>query len=151
MAIPAFISGAVAVVQGAQTLAGGNSKDGDRLAANQRAYEAAVAGDSNALAFLKQRTGQYGVAYVSGYGEIGGWATEVAKADARQKYAQALQVRQASAVAAQIPGAVQEVAQATGNTVVPFTIKEMVTWAVIAVVVIVAARFLMQQRRRRAA
>ncbi|MEW5918822.1 MAG: hypothetical protein AB1762_20640 [Gemmatimonadota bacterium] len=97
MALPAFIGAGVSIVQTAGPLVGGllggNRKDVERLTANKTAYDAALAGDNNALLFLKQRTGEHGVVTVPGYGQIGGWATDAAKNDAKVKYSAALAAR----------------------------------------------------------
>lgn len=86
MAAAAIIAASSQIISGVQSLSGGNNQDPERLAANSDAYARAQGGDANALAFLKQRTGEYGIANVPGYGQIGGWATPNAKADAKAKY-----------------------------------------------------------------
>lgn len=63
-----------------------NKKDPSRLADNAEAYKKAAAGDRNALLYLRQRSGRFGQIEVPGYGVVGGWATDVAKNDAFQKY-----------------------------------------------------------------
>lgn len=119
MALAVAIAAASQVATGIQSLSGGNAKDGERLAANLTAYNRALGGDVNALAFLKQRTGNYGVATVPGYGEIAGWATATAKADAQAKYA-ALTTAGAVNTAIQSAGeTVRETANAAGYDIVP--------------------------------
>ena len=72
-------------------------KDPARFEANAEAANAALAGDSAALAFLHQRTGRYTAAVVDyspmAYPHdisqpIAGWATEDPRADAAEKEAQ---------------------------------------------------------------
>ena len=133
MAITAIISAGATIAQGIQALSSGGKED-DRLAANQQAYSAAVSGDTEALAFLLQRSGKNGIAFVSGYGEIGGWATQSAQADAWSKYQAA---KAAGAVVDTLGQAVgsstaQGIAQATGNTIVPGTKGDITVWLLAA-------------------
>lgn len=134
----AFIASAGTIIGAAQTLIGGNSKDAERLAKNAAALSAANAGNDNALAYLKQATGEYGIAYVPGYGNTGGWATEVARADAKVKYQAALAVRAGQNLAGDVGDVVQDVVQKTGNTIVPGTKEDLAKYAVLAVVAILA-------------
>lgn len=71
-----------------------NKKDPERLAKNAEAYKLAIAGSQAALDFLKYRSGRYGtIEYIPApinAGPIGGWATDVAKADALRLYNSAL-------------------------------------------------------------
>jgi hypothetical protein len=148
--LPAFITSAVSIVQGVQGIASGNAQDAERIAANERAYESAIAGDRAALAFLKQRTGDYGIASVPGYGSIGGWATDYAKNHARERYNAALQVLQIEGVAQTAGGLIQGVAQGTGNTILPGTKGELALWAGVAVVAVFVVAFVLMRRKRRA-
>jgi hypothetical protein len=146
------ITAIVPILQGAQGLLGGNAQDAERIAANERAYDAAVnSGDRAALLFLRQRTGDYGVVEVPGYGSIGGWATDYAKTHARQKYSQALGVLKLDEVAAAAGEFVQGAAQATGNTILPGTKQELAVWSVVGIAVIFLIAFMVMRRRRRAA
>src|SRR4051812_17708587 len=63
-----------------------NKNDEHRFAENQAAYNEAVAGDTDALAFLLARSRQNVTMFVNGYGTIGGWATQAAREDAARKY-----------------------------------------------------------------
>jgi hypothetical protein len=134
MAFPAIITAGVSIFQGAQTLLGG-AGDADRLAANQKAYDAAVAGDDNALLYLKARSQQGVFTNVPGYGSISGWATATARADAAAKYAQAQQARAVNAVAQQAGAEVQDLAGRAGYAIIPTTQAEFVRWVVLAAVV----------------
>lgn len=73
-------------------------KDKSRFQANEEAYRFAAAGDTNALTFLRYRTGRYGVeSYVPPFGSfpggpVGGWATQAAKDHAGQMYTAATRV-----------------------------------------------------------
>lgn len=57
-------------------------KDMLRLKANSAAYAKALAGDEDAATYLIFRSGRYGICPVNGYGEVGGWGSEVARRDA---------------------------------------------------------------------
>lgn len=127
-----------------------DGKDDDRKRANEAAYQAALNGDANALLFLKQRTGNYGTAFVPGYGSIGGWATAEAKADAQQKYSAALAALDAQQSVAGFGSTVQGIAQQTGHTIVPGT-KENVTLILVAGGAIIAVLAVAAARRKRAA
>lgn len=88
MGFPIAIAGAASFIDDVGGLLSG-SKEPERLAENQQAYALALQGDANALAYLRQRTGQYGTAVVPGWNNnqpTGGWATASAKADAQSKY-----------------------------------------------------------------
>jgi hypothetical protein len=68
------------------------SKDPERLAANQRAYAAALAGDRNGILYLQGRSGTMGAVNVPGPlglpdtpGSVSGWAGTVARPDAIMK------------------------------------------------------------------
>ncbi len=132
--LPGIISAGVSIFQGAQTLLGG-SGDADRLAANQRAYDAAIQGDDNALLYLKARSLQGVFTNVPGYGQISGWATDTARADAAAKYQQAVQVRQVNGVAQRVGAQVQDLAGAAGYAIIPTTQAEVVRYVVIAAAV----------------
>jgi hypothetical protein len=131
----AYISAAGTIIGAAQSILGGNAKDAERLAANAQALSAANAGNDDALAFLKQRTGDHGVAFVNGYGNIGGWATPAAKSDAKVKYQAALAARSLQGTASQAGDAIQNIAQQTGHTIVPGTRSQL---AIVAVVLVLA-------------
>ncbi len=146
MAIPAFISAGVTLLSSAQSLLGG--KDGERQAANKAAYQAAIAGDDNALLFLKQRTGSYGVALVPGYGEIGGWATDAAKRDAQTMYDAAIKYRQVGEVVAGIGDTVQGVAQKAGVTIIPGTKQEISIQLVVIVLAAFAVAWFVFRKKR---
>ena len=63
------------------------SKEPDRIAANQKAETLALAGNAAALEFLRCRSVQNVVCgNIPGYGDIGGWATDTARADAQRRY-----------------------------------------------------------------
>jgi len=81
---------------------GGNPKDASRLATNLQLYNAMIAGDAAAAEQLRLKA-------------AGAWATERAKADARQKYASALQILSSQSVPQ--PGAYPQ--PNTPATVVP--------------------------------
>ena len=66
-------------------------REPDRIKQNELAYREALGGNPVALAFLKQRTGDYGTVSLPGFGNVGGWATSSAKADARDKWQRAVQ------------------------------------------------------------
>lgn len=119
MALAVAIAAASQVATGIQSLSGGNAQDPERLAANLTAYNRALAGDTNALAFLKQRTGNYGVATVPGYGEIGGWATRTAKADAQAKYAALTTAGAVNSAIQDVGETVRDTANAAGYDVIP--------------------------------
>jgi len=71
----------------------GSSKDPERFKITDEAYNLAIAGNLLALAFLKQRTGDYGAVVIPGLeseGLIGGWGSAKAREYAKQKYAAAL-------------------------------------------------------------
>jgi hypothetical protein len=67
-------------------------KDAERFKANAEAYRLALAGQQNALQFLKYRSGRFGVETIGApyNGEVGGWATQSAKDDAWKLYQSAL-------------------------------------------------------------
>lgn len=62
------------------------NKDPEREAADDAAFEKAKAGDANALLFLRQRSGKFGIVDVPGYGQVGGWADAKMQDDAWAKY-----------------------------------------------------------------
>lgn len=119
MALAVAIAAASQIASGVQQISGGNAKDSERLAANLTAYNRAVAGDANARDFLKQRTGDFGVATVPGYGEVGGWATATAKADAKAKYAALTTAATVTGAIASAGETVRETANAAGYDIVP--------------------------------
>jgi hypothetical protein len=145
MAVTAVIAAGVSVVQGIQGLAGGNAKDAERLAANQAAYQKALAGDSDAAAFLKYRSGRHGCSTLGGgYGYTCGWATQVAKDDAFAKF-NALQgtATVQAGLAEATSSAVDAVENATGRKIVALTPAQ---WALLigagVVLVLVVPKFL---------
>jgi hypothetical protein len=144
--VGAFITSAASLWSSASDLIGG--KDDDRKRANEAAYQAALNGDANALLFLKQRTGLYGTAFVPGYGSIGGWATDPAKEDARQKYNAATAALQGQEFVAGAGSLIQGAAQATGHTIVPGTKDNVATFLILGGVAIAALAF---HARRKAA
>jgi hypothetical protein len=93
----AAIGGAISAIGGIFGGGGPDEKDLNRMAANTRAYEAAINGDANALLFLKHRTGRFGIhpGPIPGWepGAVGGWATDTAKKDAGTKYDAAISQR----------------------------------------------------------
>lgn len=129
----------IAAIQGAAALGGSlqglfDPKDAERRQKTDDAYNRALNGDVNALAFLKQRTGEYGTVYVPGYGEVGGWATAEAKAYAKVKYQAALAVGSAQGqvqeLIADVAPVVQTAAREAGYEILP----QWVVWAGVAVV-----------------
>lgn len=70
----------------------GGSKEPDRIRLTDAAFQQAVGGNQVALLFLKQRTGNFGIVDVPGQGQVGGWASQTAKAYAQRKYNEALQI-----------------------------------------------------------
>jgi hypothetical protein len=85
-AIAPIIAAAPSFIQAMGPLLGG-SKEPDRIAANQKAETLALAGNAAALEFLRCRSVQNVVCgNIPGYGDIGGWATETARADALKRY-----------------------------------------------------------------
>lgn len=100
----AGISGVVGGVSNALTgvtsfvgdILGGSSKDPERYKRNQAWYEAAVAGDQDALLALKGMSGRFGLIPKgeppggSKYCACSGWATEGTRNDAYKKYQDAV-------------------------------------------------------------
>lgn len=139
-----FISSAATLFSSARDLIGGGDEP-NRIRANDSAYQSALNGDPNALLFLKQRTGDFGIKFVPGYGEIGGWATDSAQRDARTKYEAALLALDGQQAAGALGGRVQDIAQQTGHTIVPgtktnVTMVLIVGGAIIAALAVYAAR-----------
>lgn len=130
MALMAAVAAVPTIIQGVQGLA--SPKNAERFAANADALARAQAGDVNALAFLKQRTGEYGIAYVAGYGEVGGWATADAKADAKAKYTLALTRKAAGTTAAAVGSAANEALGTVGYQIVP----KLETWQILALLAV---------------
>lgn len=129
----------IAAVQGAITLGSSvlslfSPKDQERKAATDQAYNLAVAGDQNALLFLKQRTGNYGTVQVPGYGLVGGWATDPAKQYASQRYQAALNelslMGQVEKVGEQASGFIKTTAREAGYEILP----QWAVWGAVAVV-----------------
>lgn len=114
----AIITSGVSIFQGVQSLLGGSS-DPERLAANQRAYDAAIQGDDNALEYLRARSIQNSNVSVPGYGTVSGWATATARADAAAKYQQAKQVREVNGIAQEAGAQVQNLAGRQGFAIIP--------------------------------
>lgn len=81
-----------------------------RMPANRQAYDMAVQGDAGALAYLRARSGRFGVIAVPSIGlpgtpgAIGGWATQAAKDDAWNKFQQASVMAAGSAAQGGVPG-----------------------------------------------
>lgn len=146
MAIAAAITSGVSILQGIQSLSGG-AGDAPRLAANQAAFDLAIQGNDNALQYLQARSVKDVIQNVPGYGSIGGWATDTARADAAAKYQQALQVRKVDAVAQNAGAQVQTIAQKTGNTIVPLTQAELLRYGAILLVLVVVAFVALRKRR----
>ncbi len=130
MALMAAVASVPTLVQSVSGLF--NPKDPERFAANAAAYSRAVSGDANALAFLKQRTGEYGIAFVPGYGETGGWASPNAKADAKAKYTAALGQNAVGGVASNLGNAANDALGAAGYQIVP----KLETWQIVALVAV---------------
>ena len=129
----------IAAIQGAAAIGGSlqgifDPKDAERRQKTDEAYNRAIQGDVNALAFLKQRTGEYGEQYVQGYGSIAGWATGEAKTYARVKYDAARAVLatngQVQNIIDQAAPVVQEAAREAGYEILP----QWVVWGAVAVV-----------------
>lgn len=131
MALMAAVAAVPTIIQGVQGLS--NPKNAERFAANADALARAQQGDVNALAFLKQRTGEYGIVYIAGYGEIGGWATADAKADAKAKYTLALTRQAVGTTAQQVGSAANEALGTVGYQIVP----KLETWQILALVAVV--------------
>jgi hypothetical protein len=138
MALIGAIQAGVSIWSGVQGLL--DPKDAERNAKTDEAFRLAVAGDSNALLFLKQRTGEYGIVVVPGYGEVGGWASADARAYAKTKYEAALaqlrlmgQVEDWGDKAAPV---VQGIAREAGYELLP----QWVVWAGVAVVAYLVLR-----------
>lgn len=78
-----------------QNMFSGHPQDGRRYQANYDAYGAALNGNCEAVKYLRQRTGSYGIEQVNYAppGEspqaFGGWATKGPRDDAAKKYASA--------------------------------------------------------------
>lgn len=117
MALMAAAAAIPTLIQGASSLS--HPKDPERFAANATAFARARQGDSAALAFLKQRTGEYGIAFVAGYGEVGGWASGAAKADAKAKYTAALAFQAGGQAVAQVGEMANEQLNQAGYQIVP--------------------------------
>ena len=132
MAIIAAIQGAAAIGGTLQSLF--DPKDAERRAKTDAAYNLAVQGDVNALAFLKQRTGKYGEQYIPGYGQVGGWATTESKTYAQVKYDAARAVTNAGAQVEQFVQDVAPVAQAAAREAGYEIVPQWVVWAGVAVV-----------------
>ncbi len=144
--LPVILSATSGIISGVTSLLG-DSKDPERFQRNQAAYDLAIQGDPNALLFLRQRTGQYGIVNVPGYGETGGWATATAKADALTKYNAAKAYLAADNVAATAGDTIQGIAQTTGNTIVPGTKQEIALWVVAGAVGVFLLSRVVSKRR----
>lgn len=149
MGFPVAIATGVGILQDVNTLFSG--KDGERMAANAAAFEAAKQGDENALMFLRQRSGNYGTTLVPGYGEIGGWATAEAKADASAKFQQVNALRNIESATGDLADKAQDVAQGLGVTIVPgkkgqISMTLVIGVVVVAVVVLVAVKAFSKKR-----
>lgn len=125
------------LIQSASSLT--HPKDPERFAANATAFARAKDGDQAALAFLKQRSGDYGIAYVAGYGEIGGWASAAAKADAKAKYTAALGFAAGAQAVGEVGAAANEQLKQAGYQIVP-TAAPWQLWAIGAAVAFLAWR-----------
>lgn len=142
-ALPAIASGATAI----QNLFHG--KDGERQAATDAAYERAVNGDANALAFLRQRTGLYGTEVVPGYENntpVGGWATAAMRDYARQKYEAAKQVL---GIGGQVDTAVDALSQKAAAALDERGYQVFPKWAVWAGAAVLGAAVLWAMLRSR--
>lgn len=98
---PASAAALLSAAQQLFSLFSGHPQDKRRLQSNLEAFQAALNGNCEAVRYLKQRTGDFGIVPV-GYAPptdaangapagtpIGGWATQVAQGDALSKYSQA--------------------------------------------------------------
>lgn len=70
----------------------GGGKETDRIRMTDAMYAEAIRGNQVALLYLRQRTGNYGIIDVPGFGQVGGWGSGTAKAYAQQRYNEALAV-----------------------------------------------------------
>jgi len=148
MAITAIIAAGVGIAQGVQALAGGDAKDLERLAKNAEMYARAIAGDRNAALFLKQRTGQYGIVTIPGEGEVGGWKTPNARADAVQKWETLQQTATVqTGLASATSTVVDKVEQITGRKIVALTPTQWAMLALGGVVLVVVATMLFKKKR----
>lgn len=69
----------------------GGSKEPDRIRMTDAMFqEATQRGNQIAVLYLKQRTGEYGIVDVPGFGQVGGWGSPTAKAYAKRRYEEAL-------------------------------------------------------------
>lgn len=93
------------------------SKEPDRIAANQKAETLALAGNAAALEFLRCRSVQNVVCgNIPGYGDIGGWATDTARADALKRYNNVVQTLGATGATGGITGTIPGVGSASVST-----------------------------------
>lgn len=87
--VPMLMAGGEAVLG---KLLNAHPLDAERFQRNEAAYRRAVAGDTNAMLFLKQRSGKFGIAFVGACGDkdtpgqIGAWGHGPPCDDAYQKY-----------------------------------------------------------------
>lgn len=131
MALMAAAAAVPTLIQSAQSLT--HPKDPERFAANADAFARARAGDADALAFLKQRTGEYGIQFVPGYGQIGGWASVAAKSDAKAKYTAALAFQAGNQTVSAVGAAANDALGEAGYQITP----KPQTWQILAIVAVV--------------
>lgn len=149
MGFPVAVATGVGILNDVKDLFSG--KDAERKAATDNAFEAAKAGDEDALLFLRQRTGNYGTTLVPGYGDVGGWGSDTAKAYASTKYQQVLALRNAETAVGEIADRAQDIAQGAGVTIVPgrkgqISMTLVVGVIVVAVVVVIAMKAFSKRR-----
>lgn len=141
MILPAITTG-VSFIQSAVSLLHGDTKDPQRFAKNAQAYQAALQGDQNAAMFLDYRSGAHDpqTAMIPGYGEVGGWATGTAKADARAKFQQLSVAQTAGGLGSQIGNAIQPIIQPAANKATRDTTRNVLIIAAVAVGVVLYFR-----------
>lgn len=126
MALMAAVAAVPTVVQTLSSIR--NPKDAERFAANAAAFARAQAGDTAALTFLKYRSGRFGETQVPGYGTVGGWATDSAKADAYAKYTAAATRQAVGGTVEQLGEQANEALGTVGYQIVP----KLETWHYVA-------------------
>lgn len=105
--IPIALPAIGSVVSAVSSLFNSHPKDKGRLETNLQLFNAAISGDAAALEELRKKA-------------AGGWATQVAKDDAKQKYASALAILGANAPAA--PGTSKPSTAQAGFSIPPLVL-----------------------------